>query len=107
MWRGGPQGSYGKDWPRIAEQIRDRDGRRCLACGKSEAENVAETGKRLVVDHVRPRRDGDPATRDKLDGLVSVCHRCHGKKLKGETNFRRGDVLDQRRYEQVVQGGRA
>lgn len=91
-------------WHALAECIRDRDGRRCLRCGRPEAEN----GRRLIVDHVRPRRELLTAG-ERLDDprwLASLCHRCGGVKAGIERRARRGDLLDQRRYEALAAASR-
>lgn len=99
-WRGGRDPFFGSRWLRLAESIRERDGRRCRRCGKPEAEN----GRKLPIDHVVPRRDwatieeaNDPSN------LVALCDSCHGKKTMGaERRWLRGDVLDMQSYRIAV-----
>ena len=66
---GGPGGSYplGFDMD-LKEQIRDRDGRRCVNCGMDEK----DSGERLCVHHI----DRDKQNIDDSN-LVSVCRVCH------------------------------
>ncbi len=54
----------------LKERIRNRDGRKCQACGKTEAEN----GQRLDIHHV------DYDKKNLSDGnLISLCFSCHRK----------------------------
>jgi hypothetical protein len=82
MWNGGSSFvPYCHKFNRkLKEQTRERFGRKCVVCNKSESEN----GKKLSVHHV---------TYEKMDGcngndfkLVPLCASCHAK-----TNFRRGN----------------
>lgn len=55
---------------RYKEMIRERDGRKCVLCGKTEEEN----GRRLSVHHTTyDKSDLDPRTK------VSLCDSCHMK----------------------------
>ncbi|MCR4317972.1 MAG: HNH endonuclease [Planctomycetes bacterium] len=51
--------------------IFQRDGFKCAYCGKRFSQT------HLSLDHVRPRRDGGPAT---WDNLVTACVHCNTKK---------------------------
>lgn len=54
----------------IQESIRDRDGRCCVECNKSEEEN----GQKMSVHHIdEDRENSDP------NNLVSLCRACHAK----------------------------
>lgn len=96
LYRGDRDTHRGAEWNRIAERIRDRDGRCCRACGRTEAENK----QKLSVDHVIPWR----AFENKLEAndesnLVSLCRSCHQKKTIGaERRWLRGDVLGLQAY---------
>jgi hypothetical protein len=74
-WQGGKSFEpYPTTWTfKLREAIRNRDGRRCRLCAKTEAAN----GARLSVHHVDYDKDNL-----KPDNLVSLCIRCHVK-----TNF--------------------
>ena len=98
-WRGGASLHRGRGWSRIADTIRERDNRRCRRCGKTEAENK----QKLSVDHVRPWREF-ANERDANDerNLVSLCRSCHGKKLKLESAWLRGDGLALMAYRKSV-----
>jgi hypothetical protein len=65
-----------------------RAGGKCERCGLSEADNVARTGKRLIIHH----RDGNglssPTPNHALDNLMLVCNSCH-RKIHGEIGVRR------------------
>jgi 5-methylcytosine-specific restriction endonuclease McrA len=54
----------------------DRDGRRCLYCGRSEAE-VRRAGIRLTRDHVVPLSRGG---RDEWRNVVTACEPCNNSK---------------------------
>lgn len=91
-YRGGHLTSYrGPGWPQLAESIRERDGRRCRRCGKTEAENL----RRLPVDHIIPWRTFDTADEaNRPENLVALCDTCHGRKVGLELRYLRGDVLE-------------
>jgi len=54
----------------------DRDGRRCLYCGRSEAE-VRRAGWRLTRDHVMPLSRGG---RDEWRNVATACEPCNNLK---------------------------
>ena len=56
---------------RLKERIRNRDGRCCRVCGKSELLNH---GKRLPVHHI----DGDKINCNQQN-LLTLCNTCHGR----------------------------
>ena len=83
--------SRGPGWRKLAEVIRERDGRRCVKCGEPELPR-----RRHAVDHivpwvlvkVRPEVGNDPAN------LATLCHRCHGIKTTViEPRLLAGDFL--------------
>ena len=55
---------------RLRERIRNRDGRRCTLCYKSEAEE----GHRISVHHIDGCKNNNS-----WYNLISVCRTCHGK----------------------------
>lgn len=61
------------DWlaPEVREAIYQRDGRRCVYCGRTPPE------VRLTVDHVTPRQLGG---RDEPSNLVTACRQCNSDK---------------------------
>ena len=65
------QRDYPFEWTeRLKESIRERDGRKCRICSKSEEEN----GVKLDVHHIDYGRENlDP------DNLAALCKSCHGK----------------------------
>lgn len=82
VWKGGHRGYRGRGWPKLAQQIRDRDGHICRHCGKTEAEN----GRALDVDHVIPwRLFSDAEAANDPDNLLSLCVSCHGYKTTSTT----------------------
>ena len=54
----------------------DRDGRRCLYCGRTEAD-VRRAGLRLTRDHVVPLSRGG---RDEWRNVVTACEPCNNSK---------------------------
>lgn len=98
-WRGGHSHGRGPGWQKRAEAIRERDGHCCRWCGKTREENKAA----LSVDHVRPWREFDNAEEaNHEDNLVSLCRKCHGKKVKLENAWLRGDGLALQEYRRMV-----
>lgn len=98
-WRGGHEPYFGRAWGRLAESIRERDGRRCRRCGRTEKEE----GRRLSVDHVIPRRAFDDIEKaNDPANLVALCNSCHGRKGRAEAKWLKGDVLDMWAYQIAV-----
>jgi 5-methylcytosine-specific restriction endonuclease McrA len=54
----------------------DRDGRRCLYCGRTEAQ-VRRAGHRLTRDHVMPLSRGGP---DEWRNVATACEPCNNLK---------------------------
>lgn len=75
-WDGGPF-PYGPKWNDAKKEIvRERDGRECRICGKSEAKHLDEYEERLTVHHiVRARRlqDAPAELRNGPFNLVAIC----------------------------------
>ncbi len=98
-WRGGTDAYRGRNWDKISEQIRERDGRRCRRCGVHES----ALKQRLSVDHVIPWRTfTDEAAANDPKNLVSLCRPCHSRKGRAERLWLQGDVLDMWRYQLAV-----
>ena len=57
--------SRGRRWRRRRAEVLDRDGWRCVKCGRPG---------RLEVDHIRPLRAGGT---DDVDNLRTLCRDCH------------------------------
>lgn len=70
-------------WKLARREALDRDGWRCVKCGKAG---------RLQVDHIQPLREGGDGYR--LDNLQAICVSCHIDKTWAE----RGVTLEQRRW---------
>jgi len=71
LWRNDPK-DYGRDWPKIRDGIRSRDGFRCGHCG------VTESGKAFDVHHITPlRMFTDLKAANHPDNLITLCGRCH------------------------------
>ena len=61
--------SYGRDWRKRKEEVRERD-QVCRQCGKTPEEN----GRALDVHHVDPYRY---TANNSLDNLIALCRSCH------------------------------
>lgn len=75
-WQGGSHrdGFRGHDWERLSESIRDRAGRCCEHCGKSEADN----GRRLDVNHKEPfHQSTNKRAANRPANLEALCRPCH------------------------------
>lgn len=79
-WRGG-QFPYGAGWNTAKkEQVRERDGRRCQSCGRSEKEHLEMFDRKHSVHHIQQARTfEDPDDRNHPDNLVTLCEtkECH------------------------------
>lgn len=77
-WLGGSHEGSGRGagWNKIAEVCRERAGRKCEQCGKSEAEN----GRRLDVNHIIPFHQWQNKTKaNAQSNLEALCKSCHTK----------------------------
>lgn len=82
LYRGGTP-PYGPGFNEAKkEAVRERDGRECVLCGRSEEDHTKQYGRKHHIHHiVKARRfdDGDPA-KDGMDNLLTVCvGKCHTK----------------------------
>jgi 5-methylcytosine-specific restriction endonuclease McrA len=81
----------GRGWKKLAEEIRVRDGRRCVRCGVAE-----EPNRRHSVDHIIPwllLRE-TPEVANDPENLATLCSPCHGiKTTKIEPRLMKGDFL--------------
>lgn len=69
--------------PTLRYQVFQRDGFRCLACGK----HGGDDGVILHIDHIVPRSKGG---QDTLDNLQTLCSTCNlGKSNRDDTDLRR------------------
>lgn len=79
VWKNDPN-DYGKDWSRLREAVRTRDGFCCQVCG------LPEDGKQHEVHHKQPFRQFVSAVEaNRLNNLVTLCPACH---RKAEANVR-------------------
>ena len=76
-------------WAKVRRQVLDRDGWRCVKCGKAG---------RPEVDHVLPLHLGGDAWA--LDNLQTLCRACHIQKTRGEN--RREMSLDEAAWQQLM-----
>jgi hypothetical protein len=63
---------YPQNWDEIRRQIYERDGYRCVNCGRGGGRNG---NAELHVDHVLPRSKGGP---DIAVNMRTLCRSCHG-----------------------------
>lgn len=79
-WLGGWH-DYGPSWTEERkEQVRAQHDYRCQSCGKTQAWNLEEYGRRLCVHHIhRARKFDDHEKRNALSNLIPLCHGCHKK----------------------------
>jgi len=77
-WNGGFE-PYGTGWnEKKKQQVRKRDGYKCVDCGTTQPEHKAEHSERLHVHHLIKARDvDDPEERNALENLVTLCRDCH------------------------------
>lgn len=78
-WKGG-EARYGEGWnPKKKEAVRERDGRECQHCGRTEAEHIEEHGAKHTVHHIVPARQFDaPEERNAMENLITLCRgECH------------------------------
>ena len=86
-------GDLPRDWRRLRLYIFNRDGYRCVQCGRRG---------RLECDHIEPREAGGS---DHPDNLQTLCRRCHIAKTRAD----RGQELtpDQEDWQEFMTLGRA
>jgi phage-related protein (TIGR01555 family) len=67
--------SLGKRLGKVAVQIRERDGHKCVYCGAAEPHvPPAKAGDKHQLDHLVPRIQGG---KDEATNLVTACKRCN------------------------------
>ena len=73
-WRGGLSFlPYSKEFNEsLKEDIRDRDGRKCQLCGKTEKEELCENKRKLSVNHID--FDKNNCSLENLNTLCNVCN---------------------------------
>lgn len=91
-WSGGGKrrGYRGKNWLKIAEDCRERAGRVCEHCGKTERDN----GRKLDVNHIIPffqwNNKEKANHKSNLEALCKSCHRKSDAKWKRENPVQLG-----------------
>lgn len=60
--------------------VLERDKYKCVDCGMTQDEHIAQYKKSLTINHIngRGRRSAEPDNR--LENLETLCLRCHGLK---------------------------
>lgn len=79
-WQGGSHriGYRGAGWVKLAESIRDRDGRACKKCGMTEEESILKGWGRLQVNHKKPFHQFRNKTHaNRPSNLEALCKSCH------------------------------
>lgn len=76
MWRDGSskRKSRGPDWQKQRKAALQRDGYMCQRCGKTNAQELKDTGKQLSIHHIVPYRISRDSS---LNNLISLCNVCH------------------------------
>jgi len=78
LWKQDMDRPYDSNWFKRREQALERDGRKCVRCGKTSAEHKNWCGKDLHVHHITPWREfDDQEQRNGLENLVTLCASCH------------------------------
>lgn len=80
-WRGGYEPYYGPNWKEQRRKALERDGFKCMNCGRTQEEN----GKELDVHHIIPFRVfGRKRYKEAndLSNLIALCMKCHRKMLR-------------------------
>lgn len=75
-WKGGFERYYGPNWLRQRRKARARDNYTCQVCSEKE------DGHELDVHHIVPFRNfglEDYKEANKLNNLITLCRKCHGK----------------------------
>jgi 5-methylcytosine-specific restriction endonuclease McrA len=75
-----------KVMPAIRWQVFQRDGWKCVACGRAPGHDVI-----LHIDHIIPRSRGGTDTLDNYQTLCSLCNL--GKSNRDDTDLRSGALL--------------
>lgn len=94
-WKGGGNEAYGSGWGELREEALERDGRSCVACGKTRE----EIGRNPDVHHIVPVRwfaESNEHTREeahRLENVVSLCVKCHRKADFGKISVDALNVL--------------
>lgn len=76
------QSGYGEGWDEAKkEQVRERDGRQCVYCSRSEEVHIEKFGRKQAVHHISPADWVDDAEeRNHPDNLITLCiDGCHQK----------------------------
>ncbi len=82
-WTNDPN-DYGKDWGKIRDQVRARDGYKCQVCG------TPESGRQHDVHHKTPfRAFTSREEANQLENLTTLCPSCH-KKVEENVRMRSG-----------------
>jgi DEAD/DEAH box helicase domain-containing protein len=71
LWRNDPA-NYGREWPKLRNRIRERDGFKCARCG------IKENSDEFAVHHIRPiRMFSNLEEANDFANLITLCPRCH------------------------------
>lgn len=66
----------------VKAAVRERDGYKCVDCGKTSEQAIEETGRELHVHRL------EPGSEYALIGCVTVCKKCHGiRHRKGDARL--------------------
>ncbi len=60
---------------KLREAVLERDGRKCVKCGTTEAEHLKKWGRPITIDHKNKDR-----SENTMGNLQTLCLTCHGNK---------------------------
>jgi 5-methylcytosine-specific restriction endonuclease McrA len=77
-WKGGYDPYYGSNWERKRQEVRERDGYKCVLCGVTDGASKLIHGRELSVHHVmRINGFSNPTDANNLGNLMTLCAYCH------------------------------
>lgn len=81
--------TYGSEWEQTRTDVLDRDGHECVICGLSNEAHKRSYQGGLQIHHIEPIAEFEtPVEANRLDNLITLCSRCHGRVEHGNTELR-------------------
>lgn len=90
-WRHGQSDThtYGTGWEKTRTEVLERDGFECAICGLSDSAHRRSYNGGLEIHHIKPISEfGTQEKANRLENLISLCSRCHGRVEHGGTEIR-------------------
>ena len=75
FWREHYTSYRGRGWRKIREIVLDRDGYKCVSCGKTDEDEKRDLRRSLSIHHIKPYRNGEDNSLENLETLCASCHR--------------------------------